>query len=116
MGESPAGGLVNFEPVISDFPGFTVSPRFAMLRLNVDHTDDGWLESDWKRRSELMSTAGSPTQALTLDSRVVPADELLSSELDGEAVILDLTSGVYFGLNGVGARIWELLGEARDLR
>jgi hypothetical protein len=63
-----------------------------------------------------MSTAGSPTAGLTLDSRVEPAEELLSSELDGEAVILDLTSGVYFGLNGVGARVWELLGEARDLR
>lgn len=29
--------------------------------------------------------------------------------LDGEAVLLDLESGTYFGLNGVGARVWQLL-------
>lgn len=32
----------------------------------------------------------------------------ISSELSGEAVILNLDSGVYYGLNEVGARIWEL--------
>jgi hypothetical protein len=63
-----------------------------------------------------MSTFGRTTEGLTLNSRLTPAPELLSSELDGEAVILDLATGVYYGLNGVGARIWELLGEARGLR
>jgi hypothetical protein len=58
-------------------------------------------------------TAASP---LTLDAHVRPNSDLLSSELDGEAVILDLSSGVYFGLNVVGARIWELLQAGRDLR
>jgi hypothetical protein len=33
----------------------------------------------------------------------------VSSDLKGEAVILHLKSGVYYGLNEVGARIWELL-------
>jgi len=47
---------------------------------------------------------------------VRPNPDLLSSELEGEAVILDLSSGVYFGLNAVGARIWELLRGGRDLR
>ena len=36
--------------------------------------------------------------------------------VSGEAVILDLSSGVYFGLNSVGARVWELLQGGRDLR
>jgi hypothetical protein len=31
--------------------------------------------------------------------------------LDGEAVLLDLASGKYFGLNRVGTRAWELLAE-----
>jgi hypothetical protein len=31
--------------------------------------------------------------------------------LDGEAVILDLRSGVYYSLNDTAARIWELTGE-----
>mgnify|MGYP001800419865 CR=1 FL=1 len=33
----------------------------------------------------------------------------LSSELDGESVILHLDSGIYYGLNEVGARIWALV-------
>lgn len=32
-------------------------------------------------------------------------------DLDGEAVILDLASGTYYGLNEVGTRIWILLAE-----
>jgi Coenzyme PQQ synthesis protein D (PqqD) len=29
-------------------------------------------------------------------------------------VILDLTSGTYFGLNEVGTRVWRLVDEGRD--
>ncbi len=36
-----------------------------------------------------------------------------SVSLDTEGVILDLDSGTYFGLEGIGQRIWELLGEPR---
>lgn len=35
----------------------------------------------------------------------------MSSELPGEAIILNLDSGVYFGLDEVGARIWALLSQ-----
>ena len=31
----------------------------------------------------------------------------VSCDIEGEAVILNLTSGVYFGLNPVGAEIWK---------
>lgn len=37
----------------------------------------------------------------------------LYSEIGGEAVILDLGSGVYYGLNEVGVDIWKWLQEAR---
>jgi len=30
-------------------------------------------------------------------------------------VILDLATGTYFGLDPVGARIWELVGEGKSL-
>lgn len=30
-------------------------------------------------------------------------------ELGAEAVVLDLSSGRYFGLNAVGTRVWQLL-------
>lgn len=32
-------------------------------------------------------------------------------DLDGEAVILNLMQGIYYGLNEVGSRVWELLQE-----
>ena len=32
-----------------------------------------------------------------------------------EIVILDLAAGTYFGLDPVGARIWQLMGEGRTL-
>jgi hypothetical protein len=35
-------------------------------------------------------------------------------DLDGEAVLLDLSSGTYFGLNEVGTRVWQLLADGRD--
>ena len=35
-------------------------------------------------------------------------------DLDGEAVLLDLTSGTYFGLNEVGTRVWQLVHDGHD--
>ena len=45
--------------------------------------------------------------------RIRPGIEAKS--LSGEMVIVDLGSGTYFGLNAVGSRIWELIGEGRSL-
>ena len=44
----------------------------------------------------------------TLTSRVRVNDDVLFQELQGEAVLLNLKSGVYFGLDPVGTRIWQL--------
>lgn len=38
-----------------------------------------------------------------------PAPDVIFRDLEGEAVLLDLASGRYFGLNPVGTRIWLLL-------
>ena len=43
-------------------------------------------------------------------------ENVVSRELEGEAVILNLESGVYFGLNEVGARIWALIQQYGSLR
>ena len=51
-----------------------------------------------------------------LSSRVMAAQDQVSSDLGGEAAILQLTSGVYYGLNTVGARIWALLQQPRTVR
>jgi hypothetical protein len=43
----------------------------------------------------------------------IPAS-VVAQEVEGETVILDLGSGHYFGLDVVGTRIWQLLGEGRS--
>jgi hypothetical protein len=40
----------------------------------------------------------------------------VSCVLDGEAVILNLSSGEYFGLDPVGARVWSLLQEPTSVK
>jgi hypothetical protein len=49
-------------------------------------------------------------------SIVVASKDQISSDLAGEAVILNLKSGVYFGLNEVGAKIWTLIQQPRAVR
>lgn len=42
---------------------------------------------------------------------LAPSPDVVFRALDGDAVLLDLASGTYFGLNQVGTRIWQLLDE-----
>jgi hypothetical protein len=46
---------------------------------------------------------------ITLDMRVVVSPEVMLQDLGGEAVLLDLKSESYFGLDAVGTRIWHLV-------
>jgi hypothetical protein len=55
-------------------------------------------------------------RALSLEDRLAPTDEVVVRELSGESVLLDLKSGVYFGLNGVGTRAWALMAQGGSLR
>jgi hypothetical protein len=48
---------------------------------------------------------------INLNSRVRIQEDVLFQELQGEAVLLNLKTGVYLGLNQVGTRIWQLLQE-----
>lgn len=53
-------------------------------------------------------------KALCLDrARVVANKEQVSCDLGGEAAILNLKTGVYYGLDPVGARIWNLIQEPK---
>jgi len=51
-----------------------------------------------------------------LDTAFRIPDEVIFRELDGEAVILNLDTGIYFGLDAVGTRIWRLIEERKPLR
>jgi len=39
----------------------------------------------------------------------------ISCDLGDEVAILHLGSGLYYGLNGVGARVWALIQEPRSI-
>ncbi len=51
------------------------------------------------------------TQPLELkaDSLISAHPEQLSSDLDGETILLQMSSGLYYGLNEMGAAIWEMI-------
>ena len=40
---------------------------------------------------------------------------VICRELSGETVLLNLESGVYYGLDAVGTRVWQLLQQGRTI-
>jgi hypothetical protein len=54
--------------------------------------------------------------ALSLTSRLRIPEGVLSHNLQGEEVILNLNTGVYFGLDPIGTRIWHLIHDQQSLR
>jgi hypothetical protein len=51
---------------------------------------------------------------LGLRQRVAASETVVYAELDDEIVLLNVESGIYFGLDVVGARIWTLLAEGMN--
>lgn len=39
------------------------------------------------------------------------SDDAVFRDLEGEGVVLNLSTGIYFGLNDVGTRIWQLIDQ-----
>jgi len=48
-------------------------------------------------------------------SIVVATRNQVSCDLGGEVAILDVKSGIYYGLNDIGARIWNLIQEPQSV-
>ncbi len=46
---------------------------------------------------------------INLNAVIKRNPELVSSDIDGEKVMMSIESGEYFGLDPVGTRIWELI-------
>ena len=53
---------------------------------------------------------------LSLDSRLAMPSQVMARPVGDEFVILDLESGVYFGVEGVGKRIWEAAEAGKCVR
>lgn len=45
----------------------------------------------------------------TLSCKLEISEEAAAREVGGEIVILDFKSGEYFGLDGVGTRVWQII-------
>jgi hypothetical protein len=54
-------------------------------------------------------------EVISLKTIVVAAKENVSCSLGDEAAILQMRSGVYYGLDPVGARIWKLLEQPKSV-
>ncbi|MEO8132469.1 MAG: PqqD family protein [Betaproteobacteria bacterium] len=52
---------------------------------------------------------------ISKQSTVVATKGQVSCDLVDEAVILDLNSAIYYGLNPVGARVWSLIQEPKTV-
>lgn len=50
-----------------------------------------------------------------MGSTVVATEDQIYCNLNGEAVILDLSNGTYYGLDEIGARIWGLIQEPKPV-
>jgi len=48
---------------------------------------------------------------ISLHASLKVSDDVAFRELDGEAVILNLASGIYFGLDRTGTRMWQLVDQ-----
>ena len=45
------------------------------------------------------------------NSKIIVSEDVVARVVGGEAILLNLSTGTYFGLNPVGSRVWELLEE-----
>jgi hypothetical protein len=53
---------------------------------------------------------------LSAETRLVFSDQVVTRELAGESVLLDLRSGIFFGLNSIGTDAWTSLAAGSSLR
>ena len=53
--------------------------------------------------------------ALTPQTTIIRNPRLIAADMDGDTVMMSIESGEYFGLGGVGTRIWELIATPHTL-
>lgn len=64
-----------------------------------------------------MQTEDNSTLSIDyLNARIKLKEEVFFEELDDQAVILNVQTSTYFGLNEVGTRMWNLLSEHKHVR
>lgn len=51
------------------------------------------------------------THAITLETTVQRSQELLTSSIGDEVVMMSIENSAYYGLDPVGSKIWEMIAE-----
>ena len=49
------------------------------------------------------------------DTVVAQIEELVSSDLDGETVMMSVENGKYYGMDAIGSRVWALIKQPRSV-
>ena len=52
---------------------------------------------------------------MTMSRHLRISDAVVVRDLDGESVILNIESGIYFGLDRIGTRVWQLIEAHGDV-
>lgn len=52
---------------------------------------------------------------IDLDTIITQAGGLVSSQIDGEIVMMSVDNEQYYGLDAVGSRIWELIAQPQSV-
>lgn len=53
--------------------------------------------------------------AISVNATVRAADGLLACDVDDEAILLNVRTGTYYGLDAVGQRVWQLLQQPQTV-
>ena len=69
------------------------------------------MEDKLTSTNEARGSAG----AICATAVVTVSKDQISCDLGGEAAILQLASGVYFGLDAVGASVWQLIQQPKTV-
>ena len=74
--------------------------------------------ADWRpgfRSGVLVSAIICTVPALSMNTVVVRCSGPITHEMDGELVMLDPRQSMYFALDSIGGRIWELLQQPQQV-
>jgi hypothetical protein len=52
---------------------------------------------------------------LELSQKVTRHEDMISAEIGGEAVMMSIEKGAYFGLNPIATRIWDLIEKPQSI-
>jgi len=56
-----------------------------------------------------------PDRTISAETVVCQGDDTVFSTIDGETVMMSISNGMYYGMDTIGSRIWELIAQPRKV-